>query len=63
LINIQNDFFKGQGLSEENGIYGIAAVMNHEVKNNMYNVLDIFAKNFFGLYLCYRISNIVTISK
>lgn len=23
--NIQNDFFKGQGLSEENGIYGIAA--------------------------------------
>jgi bacteriorhodopsin len=40
------------------GIYGIAAVMTSEVKNNMYNVLDIFAKNFFGLYLCYRINNI-----
>ena len=44
-------------------IYGIAAIMTPEIKNNMYNVLDIFAKNFFGLYLCYRISNIVTISK
>jgi bacteriorhodopsin len=40
------------------GIYGIAAVMTPEIKNNMYNVLDIFAKNFFGLYLCYRITNI-----
>jgi bacteriorhodopsin len=40
------------------GIYGIAAVMTPVIKNNMYNVLDIFAKNFFGLYLCYRINHI-----
>jgi bacteriorhodopsin len=40
------------------GLYGIAAVMTPIIKNNMYNVLDIFAKNFFGLYLCYRINNI-----
>jgi hypothetical protein len=39
------------------GIYGIAAIMSPYTKNNMYNILDIFAKNFFGLYLYYRIIN------
>lgn len=34
--------------------YGIAALMSPYSKNNMFNVLDIFAKNFFGLYLYYR---------
>jgi hypothetical protein len=34
-------------------IYGIAAFMNYEVKNSMYNILDLFAKNFFGLFLVY----------
>lgn len=36
------------------GLYGIAAVMSPYNKNNMFNILDIFAKNFFGLYLYYR---------
>jgi hypothetical protein len=40
------------------GIYGIAALMSPYTKNNMFNILDIFAKNFFGLYLYYRIKNI-----
>jgi bacteriorhodopsin len=40
------------------GVYGIAAIMSPHTKNNMYNILDLFAKNFFGLYLCYRINNI-----
>ena len=31
--------------------YGIAALMSYKVKNIMYNILDIFAKNFFGVYL------------
>lgn len=31
--------------------YGIAALMSYRVKNIMYNILDIFAKNFFGVYL------------
>ena len=44
------------------GIYGIAALMPHHIKNNMFNILDIFAKNFFGLYLYYRIKNISQIS-
>jgi bacteriorhodopsin len=35
------------------GLYGVAALMSYEVKNIMYNVLDLFAKNFFGLYLAY----------
>jgi len=32
-------------------IYGIAALMSYKVKNIMYNILDLFAKNFFGVYL------------
>jgi hypothetical protein len=40
------------------GIYGIAALMPHHIKNNMFNILDIFAKNFLGLYLYYRINNV-----
>lgn len=31
--------------------YGIAALMNYKTKNIMYNILDLFAKNFFGVYL------------
>jgi bacteriorhodopsin len=41
------------------GSYGIAALsLSDELKNNAYNILDLFAKNFFGLYLYYRISNV-----
>jgi hypothetical protein len=32
-------------------MYGIAALMSYKTKNVMYNILDLFAKNFFGLYL------------
>jgi hypothetical protein len=39
-------------------IYGIAALMTPYVKNNMFNILDILAKNFMGLYLYYRITTI-----
>ena len=31
--------------------YGIAALMDYKTKNIMYNILDLFAKNFFGVYL------------
>lgn len=40
------------------GLYGIAPLMAPDIKNNMFNILDLFAKNFFGLYLYYRIKNI-----
>lgn len=40
------------------GLYGIAPLMSIETKNNMFNILDLFAKNFFGLYLYYSIKNI-----
>ena len=32
-------------------LYGVAAIFPFYVKNISYNVLDIFAKNFFGLFL------------
>ena len=35
------------------GLYGVAALMSYEVKNIMYNILDLFAKNFFGLFLAF----------
>jgi len=37
------------------GLYGIAALTNYNIKNTSYNILDLFAKNFFGLYLSYLI--------
>ena len=34
-------------------IYGIAALFSYNIKNSFYNILDIFAKNFFGIYIAY----------
>jgi len=34
-------------------IYGIAAMLPYNIKNSLYNILDLFAKNFFGIYLGY----------
>ena len=36
-------------------LYGIAAMLPSLEKNISYNVLDIFAKNFYGLFLGYLI--------
>jgi bacteriorhodopsin len=36
-------------------LYGVFALMNHTIKNTGYNILDIFSKNFFGLFLSYII--------
>jgi hypothetical protein len=36
-------------------LYGVAAIMPYYWKNIGYNILDIFSKNFFGLYLAYVI--------
>jgi bacteriorhodopsin len=36
-------------------LYGVAAMLPPVEKNISYNVLDIFAKNFYGLYLSYLI--------
>jgi hypothetical protein len=37
-------------------IYGIAALMSYNVKNVMYNILDLFSKNFFALFLAYMVA-------
>jgi len=29
--------------------------MAYKIKNTFYNVLDVFSKNFFGLFLAYMI--------
>ena len=36
-------------------LYGIAALLPYYTKNVFYNILDLFAKNFFGLFLSYLI--------
>ena len=36
-------------------LYGVVAVLPYYIKNACYNVLDLFAKNFFGLFLSYII--------
>ena len=40
------------------GLYGVAANFNNKIKNSFYNILDIFSKNFYGLFLSYLIYNI-----
>ena len=35
--------------------YGFAAMMKNEYKNTMYNILDIFSKNFYGIFIAYKI--------
>jgi hypothetical protein len=36
-------------------LYGIVAVLPYYLKNSFYNILDLFAKNFFGIFLSYII--------
>lgn len=34
-------------------LYGVASVLSYEIKNVMYNILDFFSKNFFGIFLAF----------
>ena len=36
-------------------LYGVAALLGDKLKNISYNILDIFAKNFYGLFLYFFI--------
>jgi len=36
-------------------LYGVVALLPYYTKNAFYNILDLFAKNFFGLFLTYII--------
>ncbi len=37
------------------GLYGVAAILSFANKNTMYNILDVFAKNLYGLFLYFFI--------
>ena len=34
-------------------LYGFAAIFPYYIKNSFYNILDLFSKNFFGIFLSY----------
>lgn len=36
-------------------LYGVAATLPYYLKNSCYNILDLFSKNFFGVFLSYII--------
>ena len=36
-------------------LYGIVAILPYYIKNSFYNILDLFSKNFFGIFLSYLI--------
>lgn len=36
-------------------LYGFVAMLPYYLKNSFYNILDLFAKNFFGIFLSYII--------
>jgi hypothetical protein len=35
------------------GLYGVVALLPYNIKNASYNILDLFSKNFFGIFLSY----------
>jgi hypothetical protein len=39
-------------------MYGVGACFNDTYKNNTFNVLDVFAKNFFSLFIYYKLQEI-----
>jgi bacteriorhodopsin len=41
-------------------LYAVAALMNYKIKNIMYNILDLFSKNYFAIFLAYILFKIVT---
>jgi hypothetical protein len=36
-------------------LYGFVAILPYYIKNSCYNILDLFSKNFFGIFLSYII--------
>lgn len=34
-------------------LYGVVAILPYQIKNICYNILDLFSKNFFGIFLSY----------
>jgi hypothetical protein len=40
------------------GFYGVAALFDVHTKNVCYNMLDLVAKNFYGLFIFYKIKEI-----
>jgi hypothetical protein len=36
-------------------LYGVVAGLPYYLKNSFYNILDLFSKNFFGLFISYLI--------
>jgi hypothetical protein len=36
-------------------LYGVAALLPYNIKNMSYNILDLFSKNFFSVFLAYAI--------
>ena len=34
-------------------LYGVVAMFSYKLKNTCYNILDLFSKNFFGIFLTY----------
>ena len=36
-------------------LYGFAILFKYNIKNVIYNILDLFSKNFYGLFLSYLI--------
>lgn len=44
-------------------LYGVVAVLPYTIKNTIYNIIDLFSKNFFGLFLSYLILSNASIMK
>ena len=55
VIQSQENYFIFFLMASIWSVYGIAALFNFKIKNAFYNILDIFSKNFYGLFLAYLV--------
>ena len=70
FANTFNVIYKNYAIKSTNGkkifnillpiwaMYGIGAYFNDTYKNNTFNILDIFSKNFFSLFIYYKLKSI-----
>ena len=40
-------------------LYGVSHILSEKIKNTMYNLLDLFSKNFFGIFLAFLILDLI----
>ena len=58
VLDISDNYFIFYAMFIIWGLYGVAALFKNKIKNTLYNILDIFSKNFYALYIAFIVYNL-----